>query len=105
MSNDRVLGELMGGAYTGPDEVSFGEWQPIATAPKDGTWIIVCGGRTDEYDYSNTGVNTARPVVSQYDIEDEEWNVCFWDGAWRTGYSSPTHWMPLPPAPKGEAND
>ena len=54
-------------------------WQPIATAPKDGTQVLVypqiCAG--------------------QYDQRNAAW----WkSGAWIT----PTHWMPLPPPPDVE---
>ena len=55
------------------------EWQPIETAPKDESIILV------------------------YSTEDG-WAVATWnDGNWWTdgGWSHyPTHWMPLPPAPE-----
>lgn len=75
-------------------------WQPIETAPKDGTWCLLGGGMTSEDDYMETGVNVLRPVTAFFD--DEYWNMCFWDGSWRTSYENPTHWMPLPPPPAGE---
>ncbi len=57
------------------------EWQPINTAPKDGTTILGywCNGE-----------------MSPGSICDGEW-VPEWeqDQPW----SMPTHWMPLPPPP------
>lgn len=62
------------------------EWQPIETAPKDGTSIIVyCrfGGR---HDYA---------VVIR---RREEWMVDTEDG-WLSIDFYPTHWMTLPEPP------
>ena len=66
-----------------------GGWQPIETAPKDGTWIMVY--------WPTMG-------IGQYPF------VVFWDEGWQParysdrdyGEAFPTHWMPLPPAPKKE---
>lgn len=59
---------------------ALGDWQPIETAPKDGTWIL--------------GVRNAdeRPCYA----------VVNWEGIWTDGeytYSLLTHWIPLPPPP------
>ena len=83
-----------------------GVWQDIETAPKDGTWILLCGGRTDEDFYLRDEPEAQSRIVSAFwllsprgDGDGEEWSVGFWDGSWRTGYENPTHWMPLPPPP------
>lgn len=80
------------------------EWQPIETAPRDGTWVLLCGGQTTEDDYNDEGVRKLRPVVAfweapRWDGDEGHWNFCYWDGDWGTGYDSPTHWMLLPPMP------
>ena len=88
------------------------EWQPINTAPKDGTEVLVfrmdCGC-------------TAIAHVAFYRSE-EAWDECplpDWEskeeyvGWWSyirnsisqeklDGVYTPTHWMPLPPDPKKE---
>jgi len=65
------------------------EWQPIETAPRDGTRVLL----------SKVG---STEVVSGYwngiryeDIPVDEWLTA--PGGWRR---QPTHWMPLPEPPK-----
>jgi hypothetical protein len=64
------------------------DWQPIETAPKDGTYMLLM---------SRSGV-----VIGLWDAhEDREFGTV---PAWRDdgeGYElHPTHWMPLPDPPK-----
>lgn len=54
------------------------EWQPIETAPKDGTSILVSNGWKCAAVY---------------------WWPMVWMGTTHNGMRSPTHWMPLPEAP------
>lgn len=62
------------------------EWQPIETAPKDGTGFIARSG----YKYDNEafycvwGIRENHFVKPEYDSE---------------GWVNPTHWMPIPAAP------
>ena len=73
-------------------------WQPIETAPKDGTEILL-------YDK-----NVWRLYPSQEEIVTYSFHVGWWlFGVW-VGHDSsggeygcdltPTHWMPLPEAPE-----
>lgn len=72
------------------------EWQPIATAPKDGEVVLIC--------FANAGgqIAMAAWVAEPYSSEDPE------DGHWRgflamlgvTDFIEPTHWMPLPAPPE-----
>ena len=59
-------------------------WQPIATAPKDGTEALV-------YD-------AGAIVIALWSTEDGQ------SGWWDNGIMnpSPTHWMPLPAPPEAE---
>lgn len=72
------------------------EWQPIATAPKDGTWLLLfeqhsfIGARIghwaneipgDEYD--------PKPIPAHWEDDGEGFTI------------QPTHWMPLPSPPEG----
>ena len=82
------------------------EWQPIATAPKDGTWILLAGGEC-EWDEADL---VKRPVSAQWTnylngkINDRfaRWQFCWYDGGYYGKYENPTHWMPLPPLPKNK---
>ena len=63
------------------------EWQPIETAPIDGTEVLVFGPKQD-------GV-----YLAAYKYGD--WCVAGpWDDGWTELLSPPTHWMPLPEPPK-----
>lgn len=69
------------------------EWQPIETAPKDGTWVLVWGPPAEDSDDDGPAA-----VV--------RWNGYFWemDATDDRGEFSPpfceTHWMPLPEPPQ-----
>lgn len=69
-------------------------WQPIETAPKDGTWLLL-------------------GQFSDSDTDDYCHGVAHWhDGGWTDGYQpdwywrgafEPTHWQPLPEPPEQSA--
>ena len=69
-------------------------WQPIETAPKDGTSVLVYGFWEGE--------------LNLQDDERDVWKAhFFWDqwcvdgGEYYSQYVvDPTHWMPLPEGPK-----
>lgn len=67
------------------------EWQPISTAPTDGTWLLTFN------------LGAAIPWVLRWNEHIGAWSdddadhdaAAAWDGI-------PTHWRPLPPPPKGD---
>ena len=62
------------------------QWQPIATAPKDGTRFMA---------YEETGEGCISECWWHLEVND-------WEG-WQNDYDSepePTHWMPLPTPPE-----
>ncbi len=68
-------------------------WQPIETAPRDGTEILIATGS-----YRGGVV-----VVSWYGTaHGQDVHNCFadWDG---DSYLDATHWMPLPDPPSEDA--
>lgn len=73
-------------------------WQPIDTAPKDGTWVLLRGGTDEgEWAYVKQEPFVVGPaVVAHWRDDHEHWAYCFWDGGWRSSYTSPTEWMPIP---------
>ena len=64
-------------------------WQPIETAPKDGTHILVCcAGSID-------------PPTTAHWFEGKWWlSVSYLDAPEEYVWKSPTHWQPLQPNPK-----
>jgi hypothetical protein len=65
-------------------------WQPIESAPKDGTIVLLHGGRT-------TTAGSYQPNNKKYPwvfLED-----CGPDRVNQWEEKGPTHWMPLPAAP------
>jgi hypothetical protein len=74
----RLIGELKG---------MFPQWEPIETAPRDGTRVLAYVP-----EYSDI------PIVAAYSLEDQVWMTTHFE--WLTW--APTHWMPLPEGPKGE---
>lgn len=64
-------------------------WQPIETAPRDWTDVLVFAPEQD-------GSNTGGVAMGWYDPEVQKW---FANDIWGTLTLYPTHWMPLPAAP------
>lgn len=60
-------------------------WQPIATAPKDGSWIMLYVRWQDKRDIIGCG---------QWTWDGEGRKVWFWPWS-----NAPTHWQPLPSPP------
>jgi len=83
------------------------EWQDISTAPKDGTSIIVM------YIHIDTEIVHAAfwidaDETSFGDPDDVGWWTYDWNECGRAkmdGIYSPTHWMPLPPAPPKKGDE
>ena len=70
------------------------EWQPIETAPKDGTKILA-------YNYYRKYAEWTGKDEYDYWIEIAYWDK---DGWWINAFAPPgdkyfTHWMPLPTPP------
>jgi hypothetical protein len=55
------------------------EWQPIETAPKDGSFVIVRLGNSEVF--------------------SAQWTQNGWHAASDIGWVRATHWMPLPAPP------
>lgn len=70
----------------------FGEWQPIETAPRDGT-VIQCWHKVYKCPISVLWKDDGFP----YRGERLNWYERSYTTAWPE--QSFTHWMPLPPPP------
>ncbi len=86
------------------DRLGIAGWQPIETAPKDGSAFLAYGVHT------GSPTDAAKGVVAG----DHWWGIILWD-IWREmrgtedrwcfskdgkpTWSAPTHWMPLPDPP------
>ncbi len=72
------------------------EWQPIETAPRDGSDVLVFGGTYSSECISCEfyGVAFNAVAIAWWDERSKTWN----GGDLVT--HNPTHWMPLPEPPK-----
>jgi hypothetical protein len=71
------------------------KWQPIETAPKDGTWVLIAG----ESGYG--GYPLRAEVARCLPLFRPRSPWCNHAGdAFTDGGPEPTHWMPLPDAPR-----
>jgi hypothetical protein len=79
-------------------EPEYGQWEPIETAPKNGTNVLLAFPEWRE------------AVISYYVVDERyrngtlEYRSEGWRGSWcdTPGFRhdpGPTHWMPLPPLP------
>ena len=76
------------------------EWQPIETAPKDGTAVLLWGLWAGEI---NGPDETPRVDIGQFtdgrsDYAGNDWWQLLTGDAYAC-WMQPTHWMPLPPPP------
>lgn len=96
------------------------DWQPIDTAPKDGTAILgLCNHKADPY-YDDGGLTDYGARCEGMGHVEDGPHVLVWDpmrdgGDWETGpcvipagwllshddevMANPTHWVPIPPEP------
>lgn len=72
------------------------QWQPIETAPKDGTMVILYG---ELLTYCCSPDDTGTPFSSGVVIGN--WRLKWWAGLYEC---RPTRWMPLPQAPTNPPN-
>lgn len=70
-----------------PETPTVGTWQPMETAPKDGTWFLACA----------TAPGWGATRVVRFAHPDDRLPIHGEGNLWP---SPPTHWMPLPDAPK-----
>ena len=67
------------------------EWQPIETAPKDGTLVIV--------GYPDTDIEEGWSVAGEYRKENGDDGIGWYNQFDWDCQIHPTHWMPLPTPP------
>lgn len=72
-------------------------WQPIETAPKDGTSVLLFG-RPD--DVEGISFNRPIPLSGYWDQIDTAW--CSTTATWLGPFIAATHWQPLPENPVEE---
>jgi len=76
-------------------------WQPIETAPRDGTWVRLAGGKCD---FSEESDNKGREVTGRWTTDlyhkpGGNWQFAYYDEGFHGEYKNPTHWQPLPSPP------
>lgn len=70
------------------------QWQPIETAPKDGTKILCCCMKTSERQKAYMGWMAVDFYHHRPEYRYEGW------ANFNSDHWAPTYWMPLPPLPE-----
>ncbi len=84
-----AIGDIARAALAAPKAEA---WQPIETAPKDGTWVLLYTASGIVEGCWSYGAWVNGPIY------------CTYDGAGGPAFESrPTHWMPIPPGPTSPA--
>lgn len=84
------------------------DWQPIETAPKDGTAILIWQPSHERHDDKHRGGNydDNRYAIGYWRTDQDPSRGCEWMwGNRNAAFVTPTHWMPLPAPPSSPAND
>jgi hypothetical protein len=74
-------------------------WQPISTAPRDGSLILCCE------DGAPFGYEIPHYTVAYWTISHRYYAGGFWQDVYRDLVVQPTHWMPLPDPPAASVGD
>lgn len=77
------------------------EWQPIETAPRDGSQILVY--RPQAHLTNDPQVKVCRSVQHDKGCWEKTVPPGMDSTNFTDGYCKPTHWMPLPQPPKEQA--
>lgn len=83
----------------GPGEVVVQGWQPIETAPKDGSWFLSTRGGVPYVTSWDDGEGRFFTFNRSYEAIREKYEGIA-DAVWE-----PTHWQPIPKPPKDGGND
>ena len=86
---------LAPGAANNP-RPSFADWRPIATAPRNGTHVLLAFGQDWVSSAAYNAENAAYPWVF---LDDLRQGRPASNQARDDGEHGPSHWAPLPPAP------
>lgn len=89
---DRLLSQGFRLYPKAAERAGDGGWQPIETAPKDGTHILLLGVLKHD-----------RVTIGFYDDDGSSWWAYFHPRLPMGGDLNPTHWQPLPSPPPPEA--
>lgn len=78
-------------------------WQPIETAPKDGTRVLIGFYRNNVFVGPGDGPQSWCIIGSYREDDPPPLTASAWQTETGQGFQwTPTHWMPLPAAPTGE---
>ena len=85
------------------ERVPMTEWQPIETAPKDGTQVMLTNGISVAHGnwlHAEPFIREIRDLEGRYIDQDESDGYDGWIDFIGGMLPEPTHWMPLPDCPK-----